>query len=172
MGTYVLVMERLSETKRDPRGQGERGEGLAAAWFIEQGADVLVPTLFTPRDYDFIVDWGDGSRPQRIQVKTSTQFVNSRWSVSICTRGGNRSWSGLVKRLDPSKYEALFVIVADGRRWLIPSDRVTGGTGIHLGGPKYAEWELELGQPLTIDRSSLHSRAPWRGSRAVKGVAL
>src|ERR1700744_2338014 len=103
-------MGRVSETKRDPRGQGERGEKLAAAWFIEQGAAVLVPMLHTLRDFDFVVSWEDGSAPQRIQVKTSTLFRNGRWDVAVCTRGGNRSWSGLVKRLDPSKYDALFVV--------------------------------------------------------------
>lgn len=165
-------MATVSEARRDPRRQGERGEKLAAAWFIEHGAIVFVPALHTLRNYDFIVDWEDGSGPQRIQVKITTQFVHGRWSVSICTRGGNRSWNGLVKRLDPSKYERLFVIVAGGRRWLIPPDRVSGGTGLNLGGPKYAAWELDPGPPLVTDRSALDSRGPWRGSRAVKGDGL
>jgi hypothetical protein len=133
---------------------------------------VLVPVLYTPRDFDFIVDWEDGSPPQRIQVKTSTQFRDRRWDVAVCTRGGNRSWSGLVKRLDPSKYESLFVVVADGRKWMIPSNRVDGGNVIRLGGPKYAEWELEPGPPLAIPGRSLDSTGPWRGSRAVKGDGL
>ena len=111
-------MDVVADAKRDPRGQGERGENLAAAWYIEQGAVVLVPMLYTPRDYDFIVSWEDGSDPQRIQVKTSTVFLKGRWDVALCTRGGNRSWSGLVKQLDPSKYDGLFV---DRRR--------TGGGG-------------------------------------------
>ena len=165
-------MERVIEIKRDPRGQGERGEKLAAAWFIEQGATVFAPVLSTPRDFDFIVDWEDGLPPQRIQVKTSTFFRNGRWDVAVCTRGGNRSWSGLVKRLDSAKYDTLFVVVGDGRRWLIPSVRVGGGNGVRLGGPKYSEWELDPGPPLAIDRSALNSRGPGRGSRAVKGTRL
>jgi hypothetical protein len=40
------------------------------------------------------------------------------------------------------------VLVGDGRRWLIPSTIVEGGSGVHLGGPKYAEYEIEPGQPL------------------------
>ena len=163
-------MKTIEIARRDPRGQGERGEKLAAAWFIEQGAVVLFPALHTLRDYDFAVDWEDGSPPQRIQVKTATFFRNERWEVLVCTRGGNQSWSGIAKLLDSSKYEYLFVVVADGRRWLIPSREVGGVQAIRLGGPKYAEWELEPGQPLAIDRSALDSRAPWRGSRAVKGT--
>jgi len=83
----------MGNIKRDPRGQGERGEQLAALWFESHGVPVFVPVSHNPRDFDFIVEWGEGV--QRIQVKTSTQFRNDRWDVSVCTRGGNRSWSGL-----------------------------------------------------------------------------
>jgi hypothetical protein len=158
------------EIKRDPRGQGERGEQLAAAWFIDREIEVFVPLLHTPRDFDFIVDWDEG--PKRVQVKTSTQFRNHRWEVAICTRGGNQSWNGLVKLLDPSTYELLFVLVADGRRWLIPADCVGGGQGIRLGGPKYAKWEIDRGRSLAISDTSLDSASPWRDTRAVKGTRL
>jgi hypothetical protein len=40
--------------------------------------------------------------------------------VAICTRGGNQSWNGITKRLDPTRIDCLFVIVGDGRRWSIP----------------------------------------------------
>ena len=43
-------------------------------------------------------------------------------SVTVCTRGGNQSWSGLVKRLDPTSCDYLFVLVGDGRRWFIPAE--------------------------------------------------
>jgi hypothetical protein len=46
------------------------------------------------------------------------------------------------------KYDYLFVHVGDGRRWYIPSWVVDGGCSIHLGGPKYAEYEIEPGDPL------------------------
>jgi hypothetical protein len=163
-------MPTLTEIKRDPRGQGERGEQLAAAWFIDREIEVFVPLLHTPPDFDFIVDRGEG--PKRVQVKTSTQFRNGRWEVAICTRGGNQSWSGLVKLLDPSKYELLFVLVADGRRWLIPSECVGGGQGIRLAGPKYAEWEIDRGLPLAISDTPLDFASPWRDTRAVKGTRL
>jgi hypothetical protein len=160
----------VSEVRRDPRGQGERGEQLAATWFVDRQIDVFVPLLHTPRDCDFIVDWGEG--PKRVQVKTATFFRNGRWEVLVCTRGGNQSWTGVAKLLDASKYDYLFVHVADGRRWLIPSSEVGGAHGIRLGGPKYAQWELEPGEPLAISRPALDSRGPWRDSRAVKGARL
>jgi len=156
--------------KRDPRGQGERGEQLAAIWFASRGAAVLMPFFHSPRDYDFIVDWGDGAK--RVQVKTSTYFHNGRWGITLCTRGGNRSWNGLVKRLDSTRYELLFVLVADGRRWIIPAIDVPGGSGLNLGGPKYAEYEIERGEPLLAKEQTLDSAPLWRDTRAVKGDGL
>jgi PD-(D/E)XK endonuclease len=143
----------MESVKRDPRGQGARGEFSAAMWFGSHGATVCIPLCHTPRDYDFIVDWGAGVH--RVQVKTSTQVRKGRWEVTVCTRGGNRSWGGVVKRLDPARYEYLFVVVADGRRWLIPSSEVDGGSGIRLGGPKYERFEIEAGEPLVNSAPSL-----------------
>jgi hypothetical protein len=143
-----------TQLKRDPRGQGERGEVNAALWFAGRGASVFMPLFHTPRDYDLIVDWGEG--PQKIQAKTSTCFRNDRWDITVCTRGGNQSWNGLVKLLDPTRYDYLFVVVEDGRRWLIPAEKVEGGAGISLGGPKYAQYEIDAGAPLLEVRPPLH----------------
>ena len=111
-----------------------------------------------------------------MQVKTCTCFSKERWGVTLCTRGGNQSWSGLVKRLDPSRYDFLFVLAGDGRRWFIPSDRVSGGSHLLLGGPKYAEFEIEPGDaiPKSPEPGAASTIAPTaRGDvRVAKGVAL
>jgi hypothetical protein len=117
-----------------------------------------------------VTDLGDGVRG--VQVKTSTLFRNRRWEVAVCTRGGNRRWNGVVKYLDSSRYDYLFVLVADGRRWFIPASEVGARSGLRLGGPKYERFEIDRGQPIRPAGSSLHSDAPWRGSRAVKGDGL
>jgi hypothetical protein len=57
----------------------------------------------------------------------------------------------MVKRLDPTRYDQLFVVVGDGRRWMIPSAEVGGGACIRLGGPKYERYELDPGPPLLIE---------------------
>lgn len=79
----------------------------------------------------------------RIQVKTATVFRNSRYEVTLSTRGGNQSWSGLIKKLDHNRYDYLFVLVADGRKWFIPASEVGGTTGILLGGPKYSAFQVD-----------------------------
>jgi hypothetical protein len=141
----------------------------AILWFMAQGAAVFLPIGHSPH-FDLIADSGEGLK--RVQVRTSTCFVNGRWDVTVCTRGGNQSCSGLVKYLDPAHYDYLFVLVGDGRRWLVPASDVGGACGVRLGGPKYAAYEIEPGQPLLPDPSSLDSAPPRRDSGAVKRDGL
>jgi len=60
----------------------------------------------------------------------------------------------LVKRLDPTRIDYLFVLVGDGRRWFIPAAEIQGVTEIHLGGPKYASFEVDPGRPLLVIRAA------------------
>ena len=61
--------------------------------------------------------------------------------------------NGLVKRLDSSRCDYLFVLVGDGRQWFIPIDEVAGGSNLVLGGPKYARFEVEPGRPIIEERA-------------------
>jgi hypothetical protein len=128
-----------------PRRQGDFGELSALEWLTAAGACVFIP-LFSHPDYDVIADYA--GRLVRVQVKTSGQWQRNRFIVSLCTRGGNQSWNGIVKRMDASRCDQLFIHVADGRRWYIPAAELGGTTSICLGGPKYAEFEVEPGRPL------------------------
>ena len=157
-----------------PREQGDIGELSAMYWLASKGAHVAVPVGCSPY-WDLIAEL-DG-RAVRIQVKTSRCFVRKRWDVTLCTRGGNQSWNGIVKRLDASRYDFLFVLVADGRRWFIPSERVEGGSGLRLGGPKYAEFEIERGDPIPQATqpkaaSTIDSLDPRGDVRVAKGTRL
>ena len=129
----------------NPREQGDIGERAAASWLLNQGYPVAQPFGHSP-DCDL---WAEIDLTiYRIQVKTSTCFVRGRWSITICTRGGNRSWSGLVKQFEASRCDYLFVLVGDGRQWFIPAEDVEGGKGLLLGGPKYARFEVQRGRPI------------------------
>jgi Holliday junction resolvase-like predicted endonuclease len=113
--TYVGLMP----SPLKPREQGDLGELSAMEWFAAQCAKIFVPVFHSP-DVDLIADLGD--QLLRVQVKTSTHRIESdRWRVEISTRGGNQSWSGVVKYFDSSRCDFLFLHVGDGRRWLIPS---------------------------------------------------
>ena len=115
-------------------------------WLLSIDADVFVP-LGNSRDVDLmaIVD----RQALRVQVKTTTRRYKRNWAVAVCTRGGNQSWNGMVKYLDPSRYDRLFVLV--GRR----AEMVHSGRrdrrherALSLGGPKYSEYEIDPGRPI------------------------
>jgi len=127
--------------------QGDQGEIAAVAWLAANTEMVCLP-LGNPSDYDVVAEI-DG-RLARVQVKTTRCFRNDRWVVTLATRGGNQSWSGLVKRFSADRCDFLYVHTGPGRRWFIPAGEVEGGAGLCLGGPKYAEYEIDPGAPLTL----------------------
>jgi PD-(D/E)XK endonuclease len=129
-----------------PRRQGDLGEYAAMEWLGSQGYKLWLPFGHSP-DVDLIAEDAD-EQLLRVQVKTTTRYRHRRWEVMLCTRGGNQSWNGVVKRFSLRRCDRLFVLVGDGRRWFIPSKAVEGGSGLHLGGPKYAEFEVDRGRPL------------------------
>jgi PD-(D/E)XK endonuclease len=139
-------MERLINRRQ----QGDLGEASAIEWLASLGATVLIPLGHSP-DFDLVAD--AGGRLLRIQVKSSTQRVRTanghpRSVVALVTSGGNRSWNGVSKRLDPSRFDYLFALTGDGRRWFIPSTALEARNAISLGGPKYSEFEIDPGRPI------------------------
>ncbi len=128
----------------NPRRQGDIGEMCAAEWLTRRGYGVWIPLCHSP-DVDLLAQ--DESGFLRVQVKTSTVLRNGRFEVSLATKGGNRSWTGRVKELDPARFDYLFVLVADGRKWFVPAGAVGGRSVLLLGGPKYAEFEVDAQQP-------------------------
>jgi len=92
-------MDRLS-----PRWQGDLGEFSAMEWLGTQGYGVWIPLGHSP-DCDLIAD--DGARLLRVQVKTTTRYRHKRWEVMVCTRGGNQSWNGIVKRFSAMRCDWL-----------------------------------------------------------------
>jgi PD-(D/E)XK nuclease superfamily protein len=158
-------MDRLS-----PRRQGDLGELSAMEWLVSQGYSLYLPLGHSP-DVDVIAELDCDLL--RVQVKTTTQYVKRRWAVMICTRGGNQSWNGTVKWFAASRCDRLFVLVADGRRWFIPAEAVDARTALRLGGPKYAEFEIEPGRPLPSHAGpNRYSQQPRRGTQAVNGTGL
>jgi hypothetical protein len=128
-----------------PREQGDFGEMSAMYWLAWRGAHVALP-VGNNRHWDLVAEL-DG-RVVRVQVKTGRSRRGGRWEVRVSTSGGNQSWNRVVKLLDPSRFDYLFVLVGDGRRWFIPAEGIEVGCGLRLGGPKYAEFEVERGDPI------------------------
>ena len=107
-------------------------------WFESKGAGIYFPIGHSPHA-DFIAEFDDaaGAGPgEDVHVLGPATAGTSR----VCTRGGNRSWSGRGEDASiPSRCDFLFVLVGDGRRWC-HSRRAACSTdrlGSSLGGPKY-----------------------------------
>ncbi len=123
-----------------PRKQGDLGEAAAIEWLTRAGATVFVPLGHSP-DCDLVAEWD--ARRFAVQVKTSSFVRRDRFEVMLETRGGNRSWTGKVKKLDPARCDFLFVLVADGRKWFIPTSAIACGSHMRIGGPKYAAYQVD-----------------------------
>lgn len=116
-------------------------------WLASRGYTICLPFGHSP-DFDLVAVRGDETL--RVEVKTCGFVANGRYEVAIATRGGNQSWSGLTKYFDPARCDRVFVLVADGRRWFIPSAAIAARGKILLGGPKYAAYEVERGDPFPV----------------------
>lgn len=142
----------MATARLKPREQGDLGELSAMEWLASHGATIAIPVFHSP-DWDLIADL-DGHL-LRVQVKTCTNSPTpERWAVQLSTRGGNQSWNGVIKYLDSSRCDYLFVLVGDGRRWFIPADSLECHSGLTLGGPKYSAFEIESGRPILPDAAS------------------
>ena len=133
------------------------------AWLASIGARVWIPLNHSP-DADVIAEI-DGGRPLRVQVKTSGCEKDGIYSVSLCTNGGNQSWTGAVSFFDWSRCDFLFVWLIDDRSWFIPSSAVDGTRGINLGGRKYSEYEIQAnGEIPQAAARCLQCRSPTGGA--------
>jgi hypothetical protein len=91
--------------------------------------------LTDSQPYDLVVD--DGVRGlQRVSVKTTTQLKRGLYEVGLRAQGGNKS-QFTIRHFDKTVVDLLFVAVANGDRYLIPTAGLEARSYIRLG-DKYA----------------------------------
>ena len=113
--------------------------GIAIGYYASHGITVCIP-LTDSQDYDLVVEVGPGLR--RVQVKTSNhQSRPGRWGVELRVKGGNRTGTGKVKKLNASTIDDVFVVTGDGAMHLIPAAKCPGRS-ITLGGGKWAKYRV------------------------------
>jgi PD-(D/E)XK endonuclease len=149
-----------------PRRQGDIGEAAAIDWLTRLGAAVSLPLFHSP-DYDLIADLG--GRLLRIQVKTSSckHGPSNHFAVQLATNGGNQSWTGLIKKFDPRRFDLLFILVEDGRRWFVPSCEIEGCYSITVGGDKYSEFQVGHAAPFDHPEGAASTLGSPRGGAGV-----
>jgi hypothetical protein len=145
------VRHRREQRRRiNRRQQGDLGETSAIEWLTRIGAGVWTPLGHSP-DADLVAEVE--GRLFRVQVKTTTMEARTpnghqRWEVALATNGGNQSWNRVAKTFDPARFDFLFVLVGDGRRWFLPAQAIEARYRITLGGRKYSEFEVVSAEPI------------------------
>jgi len=110
--------------------QGDAGMALAVAYYASLGATVAIP-LTDSQDYDILADV-DG-KILRVQVKTTkAKSYLGTPVVKLTTCGGNRSWVGVIKHVNPSSSDVLFVSDEFGRLWAVPVVDLASSTQVTL----------------------------------------
>lgn len=137
--SHFLHKARVPKTFSFPlppqrRCKGHAGLSVAISWFMRHDYVALLPV--EPALYDLVVETAEGFR--KVQVKSSGRTANrgSRRSVRLTRRLYDSSVSANANgtyRMVP--YEAhevdyFFVIVGDGRMFLIPFSAVQGQSSI------------------------------------------
>ena len=68
----------------------------------------------------------------------------------------NQSWNGTSRFFDSDRCDYVFVLVAAGRRWLIPAAEITARHSIIVGGAAYGRFEVEPGRPFADEVRDPH----------------
>jgi len=121
------------------KDQGNVGEAAAILYFVQAGYKISKP-LFENIPYDLIVD-KDGVLC-RVQVKSSSSKNKyGNYQIELRTKGGNKSWGGVVKLVDATGCDLLFVYCADSTKFIIPVGVFDGQGRLSLG-KKYLEYRV------------------------------
>lgn len=113
---------------KNSKSQGDMGVGAAIAWFTSNGYTVCVP-LTDSQAYDLVVDFGG---LKRVQVKTTSHSRNGSYRVGLSVKGGNRSGTGKVKRLNRADIDFVYVKIVNGAAYFIPVSELGGCSEIKL----------------------------------------
>ena len=105
------------------KSQGNSAEAFAIYYFTNAGYSVSKP-LFENSHYDLIVD--DGSL-KRVQVKSSTSVNKSgSYAVELRTKGGNKSWNGVVKLISSDMVDIVFIVDGDDNFYIFDAKQLHG----------------------------------------------
>ena len=114
------------------RTVGDTGVAQALKYFVDH--DYIVSIPFTESaPYDLVVQTRLGGPLQRVQCKRGTTFSKSNVpQIELRTSGGNQSWGGVVKTIQPDDTDWVWCSHGESA-WLIPAKDVQGMKILCLG---------------------------------------
>lgn len=116
----------------DKRKQGDIGVSEAILYYTKLGYEVFHPLTEATR-VDLIVLKED--KILRVQCKTSTFRPNGNdaYSVALTTSGGNRSWSGVKKKITCKEVDIVFMWCDDDSLWVVSASELDGKASFSAG---------------------------------------
>lgn len=128
----------MLNTSINTKKQGDIGLGIAIGWFSEKGYTVSIP-LTDSQDYDLVVDINNVLN--RVQVKTTNYKRKGNFCVSLTVKGGNRSATGRIKKLDKDLVDLFWILTNERTVYLIPTKDIKTSSSITLAS-KYDKYKV------------------------------
>lgn len=117
--------------------QGDIGLGVAIAYYTGLGKTVCLP-LTDNQDYDLVID--DGLGLKKVQVKTTSHRSRGSYKVDLRVTGGNSSGNQVNKYGNDIIYDILFVLTANGSKYVIPKEEFSEHKNSLTLGSKYEKY--------------------------------
>lgn len=121
--------------------KGDIALANAIQYYVTQGFEVCLP-IGDKRPYDIIVEM-DGNT-KRVQVKYAGFYTKvAQHKVALRITGGNQS-RYTAKKYENSDFEELFVYTANGRKFVLPWDKIIARNELNIENLKYSEYEIVM----------------------------
>lgn len=121
------------------KAKGDTALVHAIQYYVTSGYEVCLP-IGDKRPYDIIVE-ADG-KLKRVQVKYAGYYTKvAQHKVALRITGGNQS-RYIAKKYSNEDFDELFVYTANGRKFILPWDRITARNELNIEHPKYSEYEI------------------------------
>ena len=117
--------------------QGTVGVASAIFEFCKRDWFVSIP-INDIQKYDLVLDQGNGLK--KVQVKTTKSKMHNNYVVQLKTILTNKNIN-IIKNLDTSNIDYLFILCEDSSKYFIPSNKIASKCALSLG-KKYEEYKL------------------------------
>lgn len=137
LDTWIITTyNKIVNTKR----KGSLAVGEAISYFIKNGITVLIPVSDCDK-YDLAID--EKGYIKKIQCKYSNDREKSgAYIIDLRTFGGYRNRTYHTKYLEKD-FDYLFIYCSDGKKYLIPAEKVAGKSHLAVGVKSWKEYLVQ-----------------------------
>ena len=123
-----------------PKEKGDLAAAHAISYFMSNGYEVCLP-IGDKRPYDLVVELT--GKLYRVQIKYAGYYRgDKKYKAALRTMGGNQSYY-TAKKYQEDDFDLLFVYVENGRKFLIPWQKLKIRNSLSIEASKYARYEVK-----------------------------